>query len=61
MIFDIESRVTIEGIGNVTHKHMQEFNDNSNVFGRVYDYHQYMKKTFPNCNFEMVSAKERKG
>ena len=62
MIFDIESEVTMKRIGVMTHKHTQEFKDDSNVFERLYEYRQYMKKAFPNCDsFKLISAKERKG
>ena len=40
------------------HEHDQDFDDDSNVFGRVYDYRQYMKGTFPGCEFRLLSAKE---
>lgn len=56
MKFDVESEVYVEGIGIMRHNHTQEFADNSNVFGRVLEYHQYMYKTFPNCPFKLTKA-----
>lgn len=58
MRFEIESTVFIDGIGKCKHSHTQEFADDSNVFGRVIEYHQYMYKTFPNCQFMLVRAEE---
>ena len=58
MKFEIESSVSVTGLGNLMHYHTQEFSEDSNVFGRVLEYHEYMKKTFPNCDFKMISAKE---
>lgn len=59
MKFDIESEVFIDGLGKFRHSHTQEFADDSNVFGRVLEYHEYMYKVFPNCEFKLISAKER--
>ena len=58
MKFKMESEVIIEGIGKVKHTHVQIFDDNTNVFGRVLEYHQYMYKTFPKCEFKLINAKE---
>ena len=58
MKFEIESRVYVEGIGTITHTHTQEFSEDSNVFGRVLEYHKYMEKHFGNRQFELVKAKE---
>lgn len=58
MKFHIESEVCVDGIGKMHHSHTQEFADDSNVFGRVLEYHQYMYKTFPKCEFRMIKAKE---
>ena len=58
MKLSIKSEVTIPGIGTCTHEHTQDFDDSSNVFGRVYDYRQYMKDTFPGCKYRLLSAKE---
>lgn len=58
MRFKIKSKVHIDGIGTVVHNHEQEFEPDSNVFGRAYDYRQYMKRLFPECDFELISAEE---
>ena len=58
MKFKIKSEVIVEGIGKMTHEHVQKFPDDSNVFGRVYDYRQYMYKTFPKCEYKLIEAKE---
>lgn len=60
MRLKILSEVYIDTIGKIKHEHIQEFEDDSNVFGRVYDYHQYMYRTFPGCNFKLIEAKEVK-
>lgn len=54
MVFNITSEVMVKGIGKIYHQHTQEFADDSNVFGRVLEYHQYMYKTFPKCKFKLV-------
>lgn len=58
MKFQIVSEVIVKGIGKIKHEHTQEFADDSNVFGRSLEYRQYMHKTFPECDFELVSAKK---
>ena len=58
MKFEMVSEVTIKGIGKVKHTHTQEFDDNSNVFGRVAEYHEYMYKTFPQSEFRLIKARE---
>lgn len=58
MKFKMESEVIVNGIGKMKHRHTQEFADDSNVFGRVLEYHQYMYKTFPNCEFKLIKATE---
>lgn len=58
MRFKLESEVFVEGIGKMKHTHTQTFADDSNVFGRVLEYHQYMYKTFPNCKFKLIKAME---
>lgn len=58
MKFEIKSEVIVSGIGKMKHTHIQEFADDSNVFGRVLEYHRYMYKTFPQCDFCLIKAKE---
>lgn len=58
MKFKMISEVRVNGIGNMRHTHTQEFADDSNVFGRVLEYHQYMYKTFPKCEFRLIKATE---
>ena len=57
MKFKIESDVFVCGI-RMKHKHIQEFADDSNVFGRVLEYHKYMNRTFPKCDYKLIKAKE---
>ena len=57
MMFKIKSRVNISGMW-ANYEHEQWFNDSLNVFGRVYEYHLYMMKLFPNCKFEFIDARE---
>lgn len=58
MKFKVESEVYVDGIGKMSHTHTQEFTDDSNVFGRVLEYHQYMYKTFPKCESRLIKATE---
>ncbi len=55
MKFKIISEVDIFGI-IYTDEYIQEFSDDSNVFGRVLEYHQRMYKKFPNKSFKLKSA-----
>lgn len=57
MKMKIESEVIVPGVGKVRHTHEQEFEDNSNVFGLVSDYREYMKKLFPGCEFKALKVK----
>lgn len=59
MTFYITSEVFVDGIGKMRHEHTQEFAEDSNVFGRVLEYHQYMDKTFPKCEYRLVKAERR--
>ena len=54
----IHSEVHVPGLGALKHEHVQEFKDNSNVFGRALEYHEYMYKAFPKCVFKLLDAKE---
>lgn len=58
MKFEITSEVIIPGIGKANHTHIQEFEDDSNVFSRVSEYHKYMHTTFPECEFRLVEARK---
>ena len=58
MRFKMESEVIVKGIGTIRHTHEQTFESDSNVFGRVLEYRQYMYKTFPNCKYRLIEAKE---
>ena len=60
MIFDIETEVYIEGIGTAKHYHTQEFADDSNEFGRVIEYREYIHRIFPNCDYKLIQAVERR-
>ena len=55
MKYHIISEVMIEGIGKVKDEHTQEITSD-NVFGRVLEYHEYMHKFFPNCEFKLIKA-----
>ena len=56
MKFRIFSEVSIAGVGKVKHEHIQEFSDDSNVFGRVLEYREYMLRTFRGCEFKLILA-----
>lgn len=56
--YKVLSEVYISGIGNCKHEHEQEFDEDLNVFGRVLEYHKYMYKTFPKCDFRLIKAEE---
>lgn len=56
MKFKIISEVIINGVGRCKHEHVQEFSEDSNVFGRVLEYRQYMRNTFPRCEFKLIKA-----
>lgn len=60
MKFQIRSEVRVPGLGVVKHSHEQDFPADSNVFGRVLEYHEYMRRTFPGCEFKLVDTKEVK-
>jgi len=54
---EIKSQVNFMGM-KVTDTYIEEFDDNENVFGRILKYHERMYKTFPGCEFKLISAKE---
>ena len=56
MKMKIISKVQIDGVGICTDEYIHEFDDDSNVFGRILEYHQRMYKVFPNCEFRLISA-----
>lgn len=58
MTYRILSEVKINGIGKVKHIHEQTFSEDSNIFGKILEYHKYMRKTFPGCEFELKEVKE---
>ena len=60
MKLNIKSEVEIPGIGECAYEYTHEFDDGSNVFGRVCDYRQHMKETFPGCKYRLLSVKEVK-
>lgn len=60
MKFKVRSEVLF-GDMVITDTYVHEFADDSNVFGRVLEYHQRMYKAFPNCRFRLIEAKELKG
>lgn len=57
MKFKIESEVYFEGL-TMHDEYIHEFDDKSNVFGRVLEYHQRMYKTFPGLEFKLIKAVE---
>ncbi len=57
MKFRIISEVMLFGM-KVTDEYVHEFPDDSNVFGRVLEYHQRMEKAFPNMPFKLIEAKQ---
>ena len=58
MKFEIASEVIVNGIGKMRHEHVQDFSEDSNVFGRAFEYREYMRKTFPGCEFKLIKAKQ---
>ena len=58
MKFRIFSEVSIAGIGKVKHEHVQEFSDDSNVFGRALEYRECMRRMFRGCEFRIVRAEK---
>ena len=60
MKFQITTEVYVPRLGKMNHTHVQEFDDDSNVFGRMYEYRQYIYKTFPNCDFKLIKATKAK-
>lgn len=60
MKFKVTSTVTVPGIGNMGYTHEQHFDNDSNVFGRVLEYRQYMQRMFPGCKFKMEKAERMK-
>ena len=59
MKFKIISEVDLFGL-KCKDEYIAEFADDSNVFGRVLEYHERMYKIFPNCKFKLISAEEVK-
>ena len=54
---EITTEVVLGGIV-FTHTHVQEFADDSNVFGQVLEYRKYINETFPNRqSYKLLSAK----
>ena len=64
MVYRIESEVNVPTFGSYKYFHEQTFDDNSNVFERIAEYHEHMKKVFPGSAFKCIKAtrtdKERK-
>ena len=57
MIYEITIRVKWRGL-TATETYKQEFADNSNVFGRVLEFRQRIKKFYPNAiDYEIIKAK----
>lgn len=54
------AEVIIPKIGKVKHSHYLTFNDNENVFGRVWGFREHMKKTFPNREYKLLEARRVK-
>lgn len=60
MKFIIRTEVTVPTVGKFNHEHMQEFADDSNEFGRVLEYREYIHRMFPERNYKLIEAKEVK-
>lgn len=58
MKYIIDSVVVIDCNRKCKFSHVQEFSDDLNVFGRVYEYHKYMNRLFPNYDFKAVKIRE---
>ena len=59
MKFKITSEVYILGMW-MKHEYIHNFPDDSNVFGRVLDYHKHMEDTFKSREFRLLKAEELK-
>jgi len=59
MKFKITSQVHI-GSFLMKHEYVHDIPDDSNVFGRVLDYHKHMSETFPKCEYRLLNAEELK-
>lgn len=59
MRFKIVSEVNLFGL-IFTDTYIHEFSEDTNVFGRVLEYHKRMAKVFPNKQFRLIKATEIK-
>lgn len=55
MKYEVVSSVNVFGI-IFTDTYIHEFDDDSNVFGRVLEYHKRMHEVFPHKEFKLVKA-----
>ena len=58
MKFKLTSHVDI--LGGMKHEYVHDFPDDSNVFGRMLDYHKHMEQTFPRRKYRLLKAEELK-
>lgn len=49
--------VKIPGIGKVKYEGVIDLNEADNVFGWLLDFRTHMKKTFPGCEYDLISVK----
>lgn len=54
---EIKSQVNLMGM-KMTDTYIEEFDDDENIFGILLKYHERMNKTFPECEFKVISAEE---
>ena len=56
--FHVECDVIIPDVGKSHYATDLEFDDNSNVFGRVLDFRNHMREVFPGCEYKLIKAKQ---
>lgn len=58
MKFEIKTEIRMPKVGKMIYEHEQEFADGCNVFARVSEYREHIYKTFPGCDYALISAKQ---
>lgn len=48
--------VSVPGVGKVNHTGEIEFPDGENVFGRVAEFRQYMRRVFPGAEYKLIGT-----
>ena len=58
MRFKITVEITDAVLGRFNYTFEYSFDANSNVFGRVIEFRNHIHKTFPGCEYTLISAKQ---